>query len=448
MATINNHLTANIEHKAMKQFFTRPLLPLVILITGILCGSVNAAITEINRIIAVVDEDIITHLELEQRLTEITQQLSQRKQSLPSEAVLRRQVLEQLIIEHIQLTLAERTGVRIGDDELNQIISTIAKQNKMSLKDFRTMLKKEGIEFADFREKIRNEVIITRLRNRQVDNRVSVSPQEVDTFLENEAAENQKLEYSISHILIATPGDATSEQVKTAQDKAQKILAELSQGADFAQQAITHSDGQQALTGGELGWRKRSQVPTLFSSLVTKMQPADISDIIRSPSGFHIIKLNARQGEDTHMVRQTRARHILIQTNEITSDFDARTRLQELHTRILAGNDFAKLARTHSADKGSASEGGMLPWSSPGDMVPAFEEAMDKLSPGKISEPFQSRFGWHIVQVLERRDHDDTESYSRSKAMEALRQRKIEEEQESWLQQLRSEAYVDYRLEK
>lgn len=447
MATINHQSAVSTEPKTMKRFFTKPLLPLFILIMGVLCSPVSAAMTEINRIVAVVDENVITHLELEQRLIEITQQLTQRKQSLPPEAVLRRQILEQLIVEHIQLALAKRTGVRIDDDELNQIINTIAAQNKMSLKDFSAMLKKENVEFADFREKIRNEVIIARLRSRQVDNRISVSPQEIDAFLENEAAENQKLEYSISHILIATPGDATPEQLKTAQDKSEKVLAELHQGADFAQLAIAHSSGQQALTGGDLGWRKRNQVPTLFSSLVTKMQPAEISDIIRSPSGFHILKLNSRRGEDTHMVHQTQARHILIQTDEITSDFDARNRLQELRKQILQGDDFADLARAHSADKGSASEGGMLPWSSPGDMVPAFEKAMNSLSPDKISKPFQSRFGWHIVQVLKRRDHDDTETYSRSNAMETLRKRKIEEEQESWLQQLRSEAYVEYRLE-
>jgi peptidyl-prolyl cis-trans isomerase SurA len=281
-----------------------------------------------------------------------------------------------------------------------------------------------------------------------VADQVSVTPQEVDDFLASQKnLGNLNEEYHLSHILITVPEAASPKQVQAARTKAEQVLAKLHTGADFREMAVSYSDGQQALEGGDLGWRKAGQLPTLFSDIVTRMHEGEISDLIRSPSGFHILKLTGRRGEKKHIVRQTHARHILIRTNEVTSDYDARTRLERLRQRLLAGEDFAALAKANSDDRGSASRGGDLGWTNPGDFVPAFAKVMNELAPGAISEPFKSQFGWHIVQVLGRRDYDNTEQYQRARAREALRARKIDERLQQWVRRIRDEAYVEYRLE-
>jgi peptidyl-prolyl cis-trans isomerase SurA len=288
---------------------------------------------------------------------------------------------------------------------------------------------------------------IAQLRQRQVVNHVVVTDQEVDEFLETQALQGGATdEYRLNHILIVVPESASVEVVDKAQKKAADVLAQLRAGADFARTAISVSGGQQALQGGDLGWRKLGQMPTLFSNIVTTMAVGDISDLIRSPSGFHIIRLADRRKDDVrHVVTQTRARHILIRTNELTSNDEARSKLEQLQQRIAGGDDFADLARGHSDDSTTAVNGGSLGWVSPGDLVPAFEEVMNGLPDGQVSAPFRTQFGWHIVQVLEHRDHDDTEELQRTRARDQLRQRRIEEETQTWLQQLRDEAYVDIR---
>ncbi len=408
----------------------------------------SARIEELNRVVAVVNDDVITLLELERRVRTIEKQLLQSNTPLPPHQVLQKQVLERLIVEQLQLARAKMSGIRVNDEALNKVISNIAAKNNLSLEQFRTVLEGDGIDFAGFREQIRDEVIITRLRTRLVNNRVSISEQEIDAYLATRGDTGDKnVQYRLSHILVAVPEAASPEQVQAARARAQKILERLKEGGDFTQMAISESDGQQALKGGDLGWRRSEELPTLFADSVVNMAPGELSPLIRSTSGFHILKVEQKRGGERHITRQTHARHILIRTNAIVSDTDARNQLRRLRERISNGEDFARLARIHSEDPGSGAKGGDLGWASPGQFVAAFEETMNRLQIGEISEPFKSQFGWHIMQVLERRNQDETEQFNRNRARQVLRQRKIEEETELWLRRLRDEAYVEYRLE-
>lgn len=405
-------------------------------------------IVEVDRIVAIANDAVITRSELDEQIHTIKQQLRQQKTQLPPDALLQKQVLERLISNQLQLQLAASTGIRVDDEVLNKAIGRIAEQNKLSITEFRDVLEKDGVNFASFREDIRNEITMTRLRQRQVDSRINVTDQEVARFLAAQADKGKSDdEYRVSHILIAVPEAASPEQIQTAKQKAQRVLDDLRGGADFKETAIAVSNGQQALEGGDLGWRSAGQLPSLFAPLVGRMKPGDLSDIIRSPSGFHIIKLFDYRSGQIHRVNQTLARHILIRTNELVSDDDASIKLEQLSQRIKNGADFAELARVNSEDKGSAVNGGSLGWVSPGEMVPVFEQAMNELQPGQISKPFKSEFGWHIVQVQERREQDNTEQFNRSQAFDAIRQRKVEEELQIWLRRLRDEAYVEYRLD-
>lgn len=424
----------------------RSLLFLLVLFTSI---SANAAVSTVDRIVAVVNEDVILESELNTRLKTVLGQLQQRGTQAPPADVLRRQVLERLIISLLQLQVAERTGIRVDDKALNSSISGIAKQNGLSLNEFRTAIENDGFNFNVFREDIRKEMIVSRVMQRRVRQRVNVTEQEVDNFLSTNknSAEGNK-EYRLSHILISLPEAASAEQVDAAKAKADDVINQLRSGVNFKQVAAASSDGQQAFNGGDLGWRKSAQLPSIFADIATSMQKNDISDAIRSPSGFHIIKLSDLRGvEQRHMVKQSRARHILIRKNELTSNDDARIRLQQLLIRLEGGEDFAALARAHSDDRGSAARGGELGWSSPGALVPRFEQEMNKLNEGQISQPFRTQFGWHIVQLLERREHDDTDSFLRTKARKFIRDRKTEDATQSWIRRIRDEAFVEYRLE-
>jgi len=315
---------------------------------------------------------------------------------------------------------------------------------------FRTVLKKDGFEFAEFRENIRREVTISRLRKIRVENKVNISEQEIDNFLAQASkGKSSGEEYHLSHILIATPEAATPQQIEKAKQIAQVVVTDLENGADFSQKAIAVSNDELALKGGDLGWRKTAQLPTLFTTVVGTMSKNEIKGPLRSASGFHIIKLlDKRNNSKTHIVNQTMARHILIRPTQVLNREEARLRLSEILQRIKAGEDFANLARASSDDKAAAAEGGSLGWVSPGTMVPAFEEEMNKLKPGEISEPFLTQFGWHIVQVMSRRKHDNTEQFERSQAIQLIRKRKTEEAIQDWLRRLRAEAYVDYRTNK
>ena len=346
--------------------------------------------------------------------------------------------------------MANRTGIRVNDEMVNRVIANIAKENRLSMTKFRDVLKKDGFKFADFRENIRREVTISRLRKIRVENKVNISEQEINNYL-NQVLKDQSIdeEYHLKHILIATPEAASPKQIDDTRVKAQNVFDELNKGADFSQKAIAISNDELALKGGDLGWRKVAQLPTLFTSIVNKMRINEIKGPLRSASGFHIIKLlNKRSNSQKNIIKQTMARHILISPTQILSRDDARRRLESIHQRINAGADFASLARASSDDKAAAAEGGSLGWVSPGVMVPAFEEEMDKLKPGEISRPFLTQFGWHIVQVMSRRKHDNTEQFQRSQAIKLIRKRKTEEAVQDWLRRLRAEAYVDYRSNK
>lgn len=406
-------------------------------------------IIELDHIVAVVNKDVITAEELREKQAQVLQQLRQKNTRLPSEAVLRRQILDQMITTRIQLQLAFNSGIRISDEQLNQIIERIAANNHMDLASFRKELESQGYDFASFREQIRNDVIIKRLRDREVESRIIVSDQEVKTELENlEKNQGRDTEYHLAHILIPVPGSARPEEIEKAKQKAENIVGQLRLGSDFSKMAISVSAGQRALQGGDLGWLKLGQIPTIATKIVTGLSVNEVSDPIRSSSGFHILKLiDKRDNKTQHIVEQTRARHILIKTNQVTSDKQAEQKLIEIRNRILAGEDFATLAKATSDDTVSASQGGDLGWSSPGNMVPEFEAVMKTLKPGEISQPFKTRFGWHIVQVLTRRNHDDTAAYYKSQARQQLHQRKVTEQTAIWLRRIRDEAYVEYKLD-
>lgn len=410
----------------------------------------KSAVIPLDKIIAVVDDNIITQIELDERVKLISQQIKQQGSRLPSLEVLHKQVLERLILEKLQLNIANKTGIRVNDEMVNNVIANIARENRLSMQKFREVLKKDGFQFADFRENIRREVTISRLRKMRVENKVNISEQEIDNYLD-QALKGQTAddEYHLNHILIATPEAASSQQIEDARIKAQNIFNELEKGDDFNQKAISVSNDELALKGGDLGWRKAAQLPTLFTPIVGKMRKNEIKGPLRNTSGFHIIKLiDKRSKAQKHIIKQTMARHILIRPTQILSREDARQRLENIQQRIDAGADFARLARASSDDKAAAAEGGSLGWVSPGTMVPAFEEEMDKLKPGETSKPFLTQFGWHIVQVLSRRKHDNTEQFQRSQAIRLIRKRKTEEAIQDWLRRLRAEAYVDYRSNK
>ena len=402
---------------------------------------------ELDRIVALVNDDVIVQTELDQRMRTVITQLRQTRTQAPPIDVLEKQVLERLVLNRLQLQLAAKTGVRIDDRLLNSALRQVAGQNKLSLGEFRRILEAEGWDFASFREEIRAELTITRLRERQVEQRIKVTDREVDNYLSTLAHQRTPDDqFRVGHILIAVPDAPSPEDIAAARQRAEEVVEELREGADFGQMAAGVSDGQRALSGGDLGWRKLDALPTLFTDLVVQMEPGEISVPIRSPSGYHIIKLfDIRRGE-VHIVVQTRARHILIRPDELTSERDARIRLAQLKERVENGADFNELARSHSDDSSSAIKGGELGWTTPVDLVPQFQTAMDALQPGEISDPIQTPFGWHIVQVLERREHDSTEKIRHTRAKEIILARKVEEEVQAWLRRLRDEAYVDYRL--
>lgn len=425
--------------------FIRPLA--AVLLCCALVPHTRAAV-ELDRIVAVVNDDVVMQSELEKKVRSVKDQLNEQGTPLPPLSILEKQVLDRLILTKLQIQLARKTGIRVDDETLNRTISNIAAENQLTLAQFREILEKDNYSYEKFRNDIRNEILITRLQQRQVDNRVRVSDREIENFLANQEHQGGlDQEYRLSHILIAIPEGASASQLAKAREKAQKVLAALKAGEDFSKLAATYSDGQQALDGGDLGWRKAGQVPTLFADFVADMEKGDISDLITNPSGYHIIKLTGIRTGKKHVITQTHARHILIRTNEVVTDDDARFRLQQLKIRIQGGDDFSELAKGNSADTVSAADGGNLGWTSPGDLVPKFEEIMNSLKPGEISDPFKTQFGWHIVQVLERREHDSTQDLQRARARDAIRKRKLGEARENWLRQMRDDAYVEYRLD-
>jgi peptidyl-prolyl cis-trans isomerase SurA len=407
-----------------------------------------SAVVLVDRIVAVVNSEVITSREVAERVKAVTQQLSQQGTPLPPADVLQKQVLERMIVDRLQIQLAKETALRVDDLQLDRTVARVAESNKMSLTEFRHTLERDGIQFDKFREEIRNEIMLSRLREREVDNRIVVTDNEIDYFLSQQGASQATAsEYDLAHILLRLPDQASPEQVDKQRARAEQVLLQLREGADFAKLAVSYSDAPDALQGGAMGWRSRDRLPELFAHALNGMKPGEVSGIIRSPAGFHVIKLVDRRGGGAPaLVEQTHARHILAKTSEIVSEADARRKLNNLRERIVNGTDFGELAKLNS-DDASSIKGGDLGWIYPGDTVPEFERVMNSLKVGQLSEPFVTSFGWHLMQVLERRQADVSGERKRQEARLILRERKADEAYQEWLRQLRDRAFVEYRLD-
>lgn len=405
-------------------------------------------IIELDRIVAIVNDDVLMESELTVRMREISDELRAKGIPPPPYKVLQKQVLERLILQRLQLQEAKQNGIRIEDQMLNATIQKIAEGNGLTLSQFKRILERDGHSFAQFREEVRNQIMIGRVRNRLVKNRIKVSDQEIEHLLANlEQRGGLSNRYRLGHILIAVPDGANTSEIQQLRARAEKVLNELKDGADFRQTAAAYSDSQTALDGGDLGWRKQGELPSAFEDIVPGMNSGQISDIIRTPGGFHIIKLLEKQGSDQVVLTQTKVRHILIKPSAIISESDARARVEHLRNRVLSGESFEQLAKSNSDDTASAVEGGDLGWTTPGQMAPEFEDAMNATAIGEISPAFSTPFGWHILKVENRRQYDSTDEFRRNKAREIITKRKMEEELELWIRRLRDEAYTDIRLD-
>ncbi|HWY26182.1 MAG TPA: peptidylprolyl isomerase [Nevskia sp.] len=413
----------------------------------ILSASLAAGAAQtIDRIIAVVNDNVILQSELEQQIRIAQSEMRDHGISPPPVDALRSQVLERLILMRLQTDRAKEAGIKVDDRELNEVMNNIATQNKMSLAQLAESVKGEGMDFTALREQVRQQVLANRVRQKEVDSRVVVTDQDIDQFLAASGNEDQT-EYHLAHILVAIPDAASPEVRDKARTKAEGVLKRLQAGDDFAQVAITSSDGQQALQGGDLGWRKSSALPSVFANAVPKLKAGEVSGIIEASNGYNIIKLvERRDAGERQTVTETQSRHILLVPNTIRSEDATHAQAFELYDRLKKGADFAELAKKYSDDPGSKNSGGELNWQPPGVFAPEFQEKVDALKDGELSQPFHSQFGWHIAQVEGRRTRDVTVEARRGRARQAIMQRKDAEEYEAWLRRLREEAYVEYRL--
>lgn len=398
-------------------------------------------------IAAVVNDGVVLKSELEVEMTRIVARLRKQGTQLPPERALAQQVLERLVINRIELQRADRVGIEVSDETLNGALANIAQRNNVSLEQLPALLAREGIDYPTYRREMRDQIALEQLRQRDVVGKIIVTPREIDEYLARQAgraAFNQ--EYNLSHILVSMSGTATPEAVLAAEKEATDIYNRIKAGEDFAQLAVTYSDGQQALEGGALGWRKGDELPTVFVDVVPGLEKGQVSEPIRSASGFHIVRLNDRRGGEPIMESQVHARHILLKPNEILDNDAVREKLKAIREQIVKGDDFAAVAKAVSEDPGSKTDGGDLGWTGGSDLVPEFQAVLDKLDINDISEPFQSRFGWHVVQLLGRRVQDTTEETRRQQAGLAIRNSKLGEETELWTRRLRDQAFVEYRI--
>ncbi|MBA2659890.1 MAG: peptidylprolyl isomerase [Nitrosospira sp.] len=434
------------------KFLLRPPVLLAMLTAGIAVAQQPAhpgSIQTIDRIVAIVNENVVTRRELDEMLRAALKQLQKQGVQPPEPMVLEKQLLERLILNRVQLQLAKETGLTVSDTELDQTLRRIAQENKMSLPEFYRTLEQDGVSFNKFRGEIRDEIILVRLKEREVNNRINVTEGEVDNFLHiQETSTDNNYEYRLAHILVQLPEQADALKNQAMRQRAETALAQVRKGAEFGQVAAEFSDAADAMAGGVLEWRPAAQLTKKFAEILAPMKPGEVTPIIQSANGFHILKLLDRrdQKDAITMVDQTHARHILIKINELTSESDARRRITDLKERLDNGGNFEELARLHSEDA-SASAGGDLGWVSPGDTVPEFEQAMNRLKAGEISGPVQSPFGWHLIQAMEHRSQDMSKERQRQSARQAIRARKADAAFQEWLQRLRDRAYVEYRLE-
>ena len=425
-----------------------------ILLLAVLLAAAPASraqsVSPVERIVAIVNKEVITASELNDAVAAAERQLRRRGTPPPERAVLERQMLERLILDKAQTQLARDSGIRVDELQLDRAVQRIAQSNNLSLADFRAALERDGLPFDLFRQDVREQIVLTRLREREVDDKIQVSDSEIDLFLEAmKSAPAERAEYNLAHILVRVPEQASPERVEAARSRAEKALAEARAGADFAKLAASYSDAPEALQGGALGWRPHDRLPELFADALEKMNPGDLSPALRSPAGYHLLKLLERRnaGISDAPVAQTRLRHILIRPGETVSETEARRRLADLRNRIVSGEaDFAEMARANS-DDATAARGGELDWVYAGDTLPEFERAYQDLKVGEISEPVRTPFGYHLIQVLERRSADMSPERKRLQARQVLRERKADEAFLEWLRQLRDQTYVELRLE-
>ncbi|MEZ2743937.1 peptidylprolyl isomerase [Halopseudomonas bauzanensis] len=420
---------------------------LIGLCAGLLISTgLQAQMVELDRVAAIVDNDVVMQSQVEERMNTIRQQLSERGTELPPEEVLRTQVIDRLVLESIQLQMGERAGIRIDDASLNQTMQQLAERNGVTLEQFRAALDRDGINYNQAREQVRREMIINRVRQRRVAERIQVSDQEVRNFLNSEVGRYQtSADYRLAMIVLPVSENASSDEARQQAEVISDIHRELSEGADFTRLAVSRSGGEHALEGGELGWRKAAQLPPAFANAVADLEIGEITAPLRSPAGFHILKLLEKRGGDNLLVDEFNVRHILIKPSEIRSEEEAAQLIQRLYERIRAGESFASLARSFSEDPGSALNGGSLNWVTADAMVPEFREVMTTTPENQISAPFQSQFGWHILQVEGQRQVDMTDEMREQQARNLLQNRKFDEELQTWLLEIRDEAYVEIK---
>ncbi|MBF7144256.1 MULTISPECIES: peptidylprolyl isomerase [Pseudomonas] len=420
----------------------RPLL-----LGALFLGSLaHAQVQPLDKVVAIVDNDVIMQSQLEQRVQEVRQTIAKRGGGTPPEEELQKQVLDRLVLENLQLQIGERSGIRITDEELNSAMGTIAQRNNMSLDQFRAALSHDGLSFNTAREQVRREMIISRVRQRRVAERIQVSEQEVKNFLASESGKAQlSQEYHLANILVATPEAANAQQIQAAGNQAMALYQQLREGANFAQLATAKSASDNALEGGDMGWRKAAQLPPPFDQMLAGMKPGDVTQPVRTPGGFIILKLMEARGGQAEMRDEVHVRHILLKPSEIRSPAETQRLIETLYTRIQDGEDFATLAKNYSEDPGSALNGGDLNWIDPQSLVPEFRDVMAQTPVDTVSKPFQSQFGWHILEVLGRRATDATQQAREQQALNVLRNRKYDEELQTWLRQIRDEAYVEIK---
>ena len=401
----------------------------------------------LDRIAAIVNDGLVLKSELDGQMESVSKRLAEQKVEAPSQNVLRQQVLDRLVLQEIQMQRAKHVGLTISDEQLNSALQEIAQRNKIPFDQLPTALAAQGIDYKQYRESMRKELTLSTLRQRDVIAHINVSPHELEQYLARQQNAASNDEFNVSHILLSLPAAATPQQLEEISHKAQDLAARAAKGEDFGQLAIANSNSQTALDGGQLGWRKGQQLPQFILDLVVKMKPGEVSEPIRTPSGYHIVKLNERRnGESQVIVNQIHVRHILMKTNELDDDETVRQKLAKLRERIEAGESFTGIASTTSEDPGSAPDGGDLGWSAPGAFVPEFDKAIADLKVNEISEPFKTRYGWHIVQMLGTRTYDSTDDVRRQKAYAAIRESKADEETELWLRRLRDDAFVETKM--
>ena len=401
----------------------------------------------IDRVVAVVDSGVIMESQLNARVEEILIRLKSDKAELPPLNLLEEQVLDRLIIEEIQLQIADRAGIKISDSELNQTLSRVSAQNNLSLDDFRIKLEEEGTSYKSFRDTIRKELIIQRVQRGKVGARIDISEQELENFINSEEGKTQLAEqYNVQHILLSVKSGLTEDEVKEIENDANSLIERLNNGESFEKLAASYSSGQNALEGGFLGWRTSAELPSLFAQVVTELKVGEVADPVRSGAGLHILKLTDKRGNTVKFLDQTLARHILVQPSEIRTENQAEELINDIYTRLKEGEDFKQLARQYSEDPGSKMDGGELGWSNPGDYDPAFETTLNATEIGQLSQPVKSSFGWHIIEVMDRRNEDVSQEEQKNRAYQIIFKRKFEQELQSTLIELRAEAYVDIKL--